>query len=219
MFAPGVPQVMKDFHSTNLELASFVVSVYLLGYCFGPLLIAPLSEMYGRMIIYNVCNILYVVFTICCAVAPDLASLIVFRLLAGTAGSAPLTIGAGSISDMIRQEKRGGAMAAWALGPLLGPVIGPVGEYLCPLCSGNLRLTMCSGRLLSPSQRMEVDILGAGDGGAFLPITSPNHADLKRGDREALWQLIRSFSCASRTHLPFSNERRDVCVRKRVTQI
>lgn len=129
MFAPGVPEVMADFHSTNLELASFVVSVYLLGYCFGPLLIAPLSEMYGRMPIYNVCNVLYVVFTVACAVAPDMASLIVFRLFAGIAGSSPLTIGAGSISDMIRQEKRGGAMAAWALGPLLGPVIGPVGVY------------------------------------------------------------------------------------------
>jgi len=127
MFAPGVPQVMRDFGSTNLELASFVVSVYLLGYCFGPLLIAPLSEMYGRVIIYNVCNVLYVVFTVACAVAPNLGALIVFRFFAGSAGSAPLTIGAGSISDMIRQEKRGGAMAAWALGPLIGPVIGPVG--------------------------------------------------------------------------------------------
>ncbi|KAL2215106.1 putative MFS multidrug transporter [Thermoascus aurantiacus ATCC 26904] len=131
MFAPGVPQVMRDFGSTNLELASFVVSVYLLGYCFGPLLIAPLSEMYGRVIIYNVCNVLYVVFTVACAVAPNLGALIVFRFFAGSAGSAPLTIGAGSISDMIRQEKRGGAMAAWALGPLIGPVIGPVaGGYL-----------------------------------------------------------------------------------------
>lgn len=127
MFAPGVPQVMKDFQSTNLELASFVVSVYLLGYCFGPLILAPLSEMYGRVIIYNVCNVLYVVFTVACAVAPNLGALIVFRFFAGSAGSAPLTIGAGSIADMIPQEKRGAAMAAWALGPLLGPVVGPVG--------------------------------------------------------------------------------------------
>ncbi|RMJ21319.1 MFS multidrug transporter [Aspergillus sp. HF37] len=131
MFAPGVPEVMKDFHTTNLELMSFVVSVYLVGYCFGPLMIAPVSELYGRLIVYNVCNVLYVVFTIACAVAPDLASLIVFRLFAGLAGSCPLTIGAGSIADMFVQEQRGAAMAAWAIGPLIGPVIGPVaGGYL-----------------------------------------------------------------------------------------
>lgn len=37
MFAPGVPQVMNDFHSESVDLASFVVSVYVLGYAFGPL--------------------------------------------------------------------------------------------------------------------------------------------------------------------------------------
>jgi len=128
MFAPGVPQVMADFKSDNVYLASFVVSVYLLGYCFGPLILAPISEMYGRCPVYNVCNMLYVVFNIACAVAPNMSSLIVFRLFAGIAGSCPLTIGAGSLADMISQEKRGGAMAAWALGPLLGPVVGPVGK-------------------------------------------------------------------------------------------
>lgn len=48
MFAPGVGQLVQDFGITSTELSSFVVSVYLLGYCFGPLLIAPISEMYGR---------------------------------------------------------------------------------------------------------------------------------------------------------------------------
>ena len=45
MFAPGVPQMMEEFHSTNLELASFVVSIYVLGYAFGPLVVAPISEL------------------------------------------------------------------------------------------------------------------------------------------------------------------------------
>lgn len=35
MFAPGVPQVMKDFHSDNESLATFVVSVYVLGFAVG----------------------------------------------------------------------------------------------------------------------------------------------------------------------------------------
>ncbi|RAQ78484.1 hypothetical protein AFCA_002512 [Aspergillus flavus] len=36
MFAPGVTQVMEQFHSTSKPLSSFVVSVYLLGFAFGP---------------------------------------------------------------------------------------------------------------------------------------------------------------------------------------
>lgn len=131
MFAPGVPEVMSEFDSTNIELASFVVSIYVLGYAFGPLIIAPLSELYGRLVIYHTCNVLFVIFTIACALATNLNMLIGFRFLEGTFGSAPLTIGGGTIADMIVQQKRGAVMSVWAMGPLMGPVIGPViGGYL-----------------------------------------------------------------------------------------
>lgn len=126
MFAPGVPQLMKDFHSSNQQLAAFVVSVYILGFAFGPLLIAPLSEIYGRSPVYHVCNVFYVLTLVACALAPSLATLIVFRFLSGIFGSCPLTNGGGSIADMVRQENRGAAMSAFTVGPLLGPIIGPV---------------------------------------------------------------------------------------------
>ncbi|KAF7552301.1 hypothetical protein G7046_g7463 [Stylonectria norvegica] len=131
IFAPSIEQVMTEFHSTNEQLASFIVSVYLIGYCFGPLVIAPLSEMYGRNHLYNICNLLFVVFSIACAKAPTLDTLIVFRLFAGLAGSCPLTLGAGTLADMISADKRAAAMASWIMGPLLGPVVGPIaGGYL-----------------------------------------------------------------------------------------
>lgn len=37
MFAPGVPLLMEDFGSDSDTLAGFVVSVYVLGFAFGPL--------------------------------------------------------------------------------------------------------------------------------------------------------------------------------------
>jgi len=125
-FAPGVAQVMRDFKSQNLELASFVVSVYVLGFAFGPLLFAPLSEIYGRLFVYHICNIGFIAFLVGCALAPSLEALIVFRFLSGAFGSCPLTNGGGTIADMITQEKRAGAMAVFSIGPLLGPIIGPV---------------------------------------------------------------------------------------------
>ena len=126
MFAPGVADVMKEFHSTDTMLASFVVSVYVLGYMVGPFLIAPMSELYGRVPLYHTWNILFLIFTIACAVAKTIPQLIVFRLLAGVAGVCPLTIGSGTAADMVPKEKRAGVMAIWAMGPILGPVIGPV---------------------------------------------------------------------------------------------
>ena len=131
MFAPGVQRVMEDFNSTSKELATFVVSVFVLGFGIGPLVLAPLSEIYGRLPIYLWTNIFFVIFTIACAVSTNLNMLVGFRFLAGLAGSAPLANGGGTIADLIIQEKRGAAMAIFGIGPLLGPVIGPIaGGYL-----------------------------------------------------------------------------------------
>ncbi|OTB17400.1 hypothetical protein K445DRAFT_31654, partial [Daldinia sp. EC12] len=126
IFAPGVPQVVAEFHSTSLEIAAFVVSVYVLGFAAGPMLFAPLSEIYGRVILYHIGNLGFVAFQVGCALSPTLNALIVFRFFAGVFGSVAITNGGGTIADMITQEKRGGAMAVFSIGPLLGPIIGPV---------------------------------------------------------------------------------------------
>ncbi|KUJ06326.1 MFS general substrate transporter [Mollisia scopiformis] len=124
--APASGEIMATFHSTNETIAVFVTSVYLLGYVFGPLVLAPLSELYGRSIVYNTCNFGFVIWTVACALSNNLSALIVFRFLAGVAGSAPPTIGAGSVADMIPLQKRGMAMMGWIMGPVLGPSVGPL---------------------------------------------------------------------------------------------
>lgn len=93
MFAPGVPQLMAEFRSDNVLLADFVVSVYVLGFAIGPLVLAPTSELYGRAIIYHICNVGFVVFSIACAVSTNLGMLIVFRFFQGCFGVAPVTNG------------------------------------------------------------------------------------------------------------------------------
>lgn len=125
-FAPGVPQVMREFGTTSQSLTTFVVSVYVLGFAFGPLVIAPMSELHGRLPVYHVCNFAFLCWTIGAALAPSMDSLIAFRFLQGLFGVAVMTLGGGTIGDIMEPAKRGGAMAIWALGPLLGPVIGPV---------------------------------------------------------------------------------------------
>ena len=126
MFAPGVEDVLVDFRSTSSTFGSLVVSVYVLGYCVGPLFVAPLSEMYGRVPVYHISNVLFIIFTVACAVSSSLNMLIAFRFFAGAVGSTPLSIGGGTFSDMFVVEERGAAIAIWSMGPLLGPVIGPV---------------------------------------------------------------------------------------------
>ena len=125
-FAPGVPLVLREFKERSSVIATFVVSVYILGFAIGPVVIAPLSELYGRMPIYNISNVLFVVFSIACAKSTSIGMLIAFRFLGGCAGATPVTLGGGSIADMFPQDQRAGAMAIWSMGPLLGPVVGPI---------------------------------------------------------------------------------------------
>ncbi|KAJ5618943.1 hypothetical protein N7510_002927 [Penicillium lagena] len=126
MFSPAIPYMAADFGETNETILSFSVSIYLLGYTFGPLLLAPLSEIYGRRIVLSAANWFFVVWQIGCALAQNIETLIICRLFAGIGGSGCITLGAGVIADMFPREKRGMATSIWALGPLLGPVIGPI---------------------------------------------------------------------------------------------
>lgn len=122
---------MEEFQSTSSVLSTLVVSIFMLGFAAGPLVISPLSEQYGRNIIFISTVVLHLVFTVACALSTSINMLIVFRFLAGCFGSAPITIGGGTVTDIMPQEKRGKAMAIFIMGPTLGPSFGPIiGGYL-----------------------------------------------------------------------------------------
>lgn len=114
------------FHNTSSLLSSLTVSIFILGYVIGPLILAPLSEIYGRRFVLTGANIFFCIWNIGCALAPSLGSLIFFRFMAGIGGSGCLTIGGGVIADLFHPDQRGLATSLYSLGPLFGPVIGPI---------------------------------------------------------------------------------------------
>ena len=122
MFAPGAASLAREFGITSSTVTTLTVSIYLCGFAVGPMVIAPLSELYGRLVIYHSCNIMYIGFIIGCALSSNTAMILVFRFLAGCAASGPLTVGGGTVADVIPPAQRGRAMSLFFLGPLLGPV-------------------------------------------------------------------------------------------------
>ena len=125
MFAPGIGLMDEQFHNRNDVLSALSLSVYLFGFVFGPLVAAPLSETFGRLPVYHIGNLLFIVFSVACGVSSNLNMFIGFRFLMGTFGSVPATIGGGTVADLIAPQERGKAVGLWTLGPMLGPVIGP----------------------------------------------------------------------------------------------
>ncbi|KAF3404182.1 hypothetical protein DPV78_003383 [Talaromyces pinophilus] len=116
-------------HYLLLGFQIFVlVSVFTIGFIFSPLILSPMSEIYGRLLVTHIANVVFFVASILCAVAVDIQMLIVFRLIMGLSGCVPLTLGGGFVADLMPVEKRGLASIIWTVGPLMtisrqGPVI------------------------------------------------------------------------------------------------
>lgn len=83
MFAPAVSYMNEEFHNTSAILSTLTVTIYVLGYVCGPMLLAGLCELYGRRYVLFAANVFFCVWQIGCALAPDLNSLIIFRFLSG----------------------------------------------------------------------------------------------------------------------------------------
>ncbi len=124
MFAPGAAALATEFQITSSTITSLAVSIYLAGFAIGPMFIAPLSELYGRLVIYHTCNVFYIGFIIGCALSKTTGMFLAFRILAGCASSGPLTVGGGTVADVVPPAQRGKVMSLFFVGPLLGPVGG-----------------------------------------------------------------------------------------------
>ncbi|ETS06862.1 MFS general substrate transporter [Trichoderma reesei RUT C-30] len=123
-------EIISELH-TNNEVFSLGIALYVLGFALGPLLWAPLGELYGRQIIFFVTYGAFTAFNAGSAAAQNISSLVILRFFAGAFASSALTNPGGVITDMYDPTHRGLAMALFAAGPFMGPVLGPiVGGFL-----------------------------------------------------------------------------------------
>jgi multidrug resistance protein len=125
MFTPGIRQIAEDLKVTEQAVigatTGFVVSLGV-----GPLVLAPLSETFGRRKLYIICFSIFTMLQIPTALSPNIATLITLRTLSGFFGSVGIANGGGTLSDMFEPSERAGIFGWYLLGPLLGPTLGPL---------------------------------------------------------------------------------------------
>ncbi|KAL7793007.1 major facilitator superfamily domain-containing protein [Trichoderma ceciliae] len=119
------PSIAESF-DVSTEAAGLTITLFLLGYCAGPLVFAPLSELYGRRWIFYTTFSAYLAFNFLCAFAPNFGSLLVGRFLSGTFVSAPLSNGPGVLADLWNPVQRANAMGGFAAMLWIGPSLGPI---------------------------------------------------------------------------------------------
>ncbi|EAW14952.1 MFS transporter [Aspergillus clavatus NRRL 1] len=127
VFSSSTRNVARVF-GVGVEVATLSSSLYILGYAFGPLVWAPLSELSGRRMPILFGMLGFGIFNIAVAVAKDLQTLLICRFFCGVFGSCPLAVVAAIFSDIFDNRFRGVAIAMFSsmvfLGPLLAPFIG-----------------------------------------------------------------------------------------------
>ncbi|KAJ4397944.1 MFS siderochrome iron transporter 1 [Didymella pomorum] len=124
-YSGGIAEILQEFRVAQI-IGTLGISLFVLGFAIGPLLWAPLSELYGRQRLFFGTYMLLTVFNAGAAGAQNIQTLIVLRFLAGSFGSSPLTNAGGVIADMFPASHRGLATSIFAAAPFLGPVIGPI---------------------------------------------------------------------------------------------
>lgn len=124
-----VPMVM--YFRVDLEVITLGLSLYVLGFAFGPLIWAPLSEVFGRRPIFTITVLAFTLFHVGCGAARNIQTLLLCRFFAGFFGSSLLSNAGGVISDMFDAKHRAKALALFSMAPFAGPVLGPiVGGYI-----------------------------------------------------------------------------------------
>ncbi|ROT43782.1 putative MFS multidrug transporter [Sodiomyces alkalinus F11] len=122
-----LPSLSEDF-SVSEVAASLTITLYVLGYCAGPFIWAPVSEFFGRSRIFYVTFFVFQAFNLLCAFSPNFGALLVGRFLAGTFISATLSNAPAMLADLWDPIDRGNAMAIFSfimwMGPSLGPIVG-----------------------------------------------------------------------------------------------
>lgn len=79
-FSPSFMAVAEEFH-VSTEVTTLTLSLYVLGFAFGPLLFAPISELYGRKISYLPAYFIFGVFLIAVATAENIQTVMLCKYL------------------------------------------------------------------------------------------------------------------------------------------
>ncbi|KAF8857429.1 MFS general substrate transporter [Acephala macrosclerotiorum] len=122
---PVADRIVRDLSGKEDKTSSIMlVTVWELGEAAGPLLMAPLSEIYGRYPVFNAANIIFI-FGVTLAALSQTTGLFIFaRFLTGFA-TASNVLGPAIIGDIFPSEKRGSGMSLIMLAPLIGGTVGP----------------------------------------------------------------------------------------------
>lgn len=116
---------MQGSLNAGTEEVTWVLTSYLVSNAVVLPMTGWLSRMFGRKRFLLTCIVLFTLASLACGAAPNLASLIFFRILQGAAGGALIPISQAILMETFPPQQQGMAMAIFGVGAMFGPIVGP----------------------------------------------------------------------------------------------
>ena len=105
--------------------ASWVITTYLVANAVSLTASSYLAQRFGRKSFFLTCLGLFTASSVLCGLAPNLQSLLLFRILQGLAGGGMVPASQSILADSFPPEKRGQAFALFGIAVVVAPVVGP----------------------------------------------------------------------------------------------
>lgn len=146
----GTLEQITRQHHVGHEIGALAYGIMLAGCVAGPVLFAPLSEIYGRKFAVFAPSLVYGILTILTAIVTTMWAVVILRFFAGVFAAGPIVVAAGAIADIWQPKKRVLAIFIYVLNIVIGSSVSPVvGAALTCTGSNGWRWTFCISGLLS----------------------------------------------------------------------
>ncbi|KZL86881.1 mfs multidrug transporter [Colletotrichum incanum] len=124
-YAMAADPLMEKWSLSSTEF-NFGITLFVLGFGFAPMILALISEIYGRYWVFVGSGALFFLGTLGCAVTRSFAGMLVSRLITGNGASVFATLTGGVVGDVFHKENRNTPMALYSLTIMVGTGLGPM---------------------------------------------------------------------------------------------
>jgi DHA2 family multidrug resistance protein len=112
--------------SAGVDEATWVLTSYIVSNAIIIPLTGWFGNYFGRKKFFNFSILVFTASSLMCGLAPNLQSLVFFRIMQGAGGGALMPMSQAVLMETFAPEEQGMAMAVWGFGMMLGPVMGPI---------------------------------------------------------------------------------------------
>jgi EmrB/QacA subfamily drug resistance transporter len=170
--ATALPAFEHELH-TRINWASWTITIYSLGQVLAMPVAGRISDQYGRKKVFILAAVVFTASSLCCAVATNIYTLVLFRALQALGGGSFMPAATGIVSDHFGKDRdRAVGMFAsiYPIGGVIGPILGGVfvaewswrGIFLINVPLGTLLIVLALSRIPNsrPATASRIDLAG-----------------------------------------------------------